>query len=110
VTPTLTLPRIGRKYVHIAVTATRYDRSPATITGVQVALLPPDDPPDADTVWHPAVFDEGDAVLLVEGPDAEPSPDPIGAVAVPVGELEVWVRIVDHPEIDATAVGRLRVT
>jgi hypothetical protein len=34
------LPRISRKYLHITITATLYDGSPATVNGVDVAFLP----------------------------------------------------------------------
>ena len=98
------LTRISRKYGHIPITATLHDGNPATITGVDVALLPSGATPDGDTAWTATDYTNGEAVVLLAGPDA----DPAGAlVATATGDL--WARITDSPEVDAANVGRIRI-
>jgi hypothetical protein len=99
------LPRIGKKYVHIPATATLADGSPATLTGMDVAFLEPEEKPVGATVWEAADYADGEGVILVAGPDA----DPTGALQVLSKEVDVWIRITDSPEVDAKKVGRITI-
>lgn len=100
------LSRIDVLYAHIDVTAVLYDNTPATLTGVDVALLAPRTTPDADTVWTASVYTTGTAVILLAGPEAvEPA-----ALTVPIGGVDLWIRVTDTPEIDAARVARITVT
>lgn len=98
------LTRISRKYGHIPVTATLHDGEPATITAVTVALMLPGATPNAATTWLPTTYADGEAVALFVGPDA----DPTGAI-VAESSRDLWARVVDTPEVDATKVGRITV-
>lgn len=100
------LSRIDRLYASIDVTGTLADGSPATITGVDVALLAPRATPVAATVWTAATYADGTARVLLAGPDA----NPVGALAVPAGGGDLWIRVTDTPEVDATKVERVTVT
>jgi hypothetical protein len=100
-----TFSSIDRKYAHFPVTATLADGSAATISGVDVALLPYRTGPDASTTWTPAVYANGIATVLLAGPDA----DPTGALALPTGGASVWARVVDNPEVDAAMVGSISI-
>lgn len=99
------ISRIERQYVDIDITATRRDGSPATLTGVDVALLPVRMPPTAATTWTAAAYANGTATVLVAGPDAAGS----GAIIVPLGGADLWVRVTDNPEIDAAKITRINV-
>lgn len=100
-----TLSRIDRVYRDYDVTATLRTGGPATITGVTVALLTPRTTPTAATVWTTATYAAGVATVLLAGPDA----DPTGAVVVPSGGADLWIRVSDSPEIDAARVERISV-
>jgi hypothetical protein len=99
------LPRISRKYLHIAVTSILYDGSPATVSGVDVAFLPSYATPTENTVWTATDYADGDAVILVAGPDASVE----GALTVPPEGAQLWARVTDSPEIDAVQVGRIEI-
>ena len=99
------LSRIARKYARIPLTVTLADGSPASVPGVDVALLPLGATPTADTEWIPVTVDNGAAVVLVAGPDA----DPEDALVIPADGVYVWVRITDNPEVDVAKVGKLSV-
>lgn len=98
------LSRISRKYGHVTVDAKLYDGSVATVTGVSVALLPVGAVPTGDTVWTTATYTNGEAVVLIAGPDA----DPTGAIVAP-STRDLWARVTDSPEVDAVKVGRVDV-
>jgi hypothetical protein len=100
------LGRVERTYVHIAVTATLHDGSPAELTAVDVALLPPRTTPTATTVWAPADLDGGSARVLLAGPDAPAD----GALTVPAAGADLWVRVADSPEVDTAHVERVTVS
>lgn len=100
------LSRIDRTYAHITVTATLHNGDPATVTAVSVALLPPRRTPTAGTTWTPSAYASGDAVILLAGPDA----DPDGALTVPEGGADLWVRVPDNPEVQAVKVARIDVS
>lgn len=99
------LSRVGRLYGHITVAATLYDGAPATVTAVDVALLPVGTTPATTTTWTPTAYSFGEAVVLIAGPDA----DPTGAVVAP-DTREVWARVVDPGgEVVIGKVGRVTV-
>lgn len=97
------LNRIDRQYVDIDVTATLRNGQPATLTAVDVALIPPRTSPTAATVWTPASYANGTATVLLAGPDASPT----DALPVPAAGADMWIRITDSPEIDAARVERV---
>lgn len=102
----LTLSRIDRLYRDYDVTATLRNGNPATLTGVDIALLTPRATPTATTTWTAATYSAGVATVLLAGPDA----DPTGAVVVPTAGADLWVRVADTPEVDAERVERITVT
>jgi hypothetical protein len=100
------LSRIDRKYRDYTVTATLKNGAPATLTGVDVALLAPRSRPTAATVWTAATYAAGVATVLLAGPDASPT----SAVVVPSGGADLWIRVTDSPEVDAEPVERITVS
>jgi hypothetical protein len=99
------LTRIERQYVDIDVDATLPDGTPATLTGVDVALLPPRTSPAAGTTWTAATYALGVASVLLAGPDAAGS----GALVVPATGADLWIRVTDAPEIDAAKITRIAI-
>lgn len=95
------LTRISRKYAKVTVTATDATGAPITVAGVDVALLPPRGKPTAATAWTAATYADGVATVLLAGPDASPA----DALVVPADGANLWVRVVDTPEVDATNAG-----
>lgn len=102
----MNLNRIDCQYVDIAVTATLRDGSPATLAGVDVAVLAPRRTPTATTAWTAATYTAGTATVLLAGPDSAGAPD---AVAVPEGGGDLWIRVLDAPEVDAARIARISV-
>lgn len=101
-----TISRIDRLYREYNVDATLRDGSEADLNGVTVAVLPPRSAPTAATTWTTVAYASGVATVLLAGPDA----DPAGAdVVVPTGGGDLWIRVSDAPEIDATRVERIYV-
>lgn len=98
------LTRVSRLYVEIDVAATLPGGGSATITGVDVALLPVGSGPDASTAWTPATYAAGTATVLLAGPDAGGS----GALVV-ASDADLWAKVTDSPEIDAAKVTRVTV-
>lgn len=99
------LARIEAKYAHIAVTAALADGTPAVPAGVDVALLPIYGRPIPDTAWTRATWADGEAVVLLAGPDT----DPTGALVVPTPGADLWIRVTDVPEVVAARVDRITV-
>ena len=99
-----TLARIDRLYRTYDLTATLVGGGPATITGVDVALLPPRSAPTASTVWFPSAYNatNGSFTVLLAGPDA----DSTGAIVV-TGSADIWMRVSDNPEVDAQKLERI---
>lgn len=95
------LSPVDKVYISIPVTATLLDGSPATLTGVDVAVLPPRTPPDDTTTWMASTYAGGAATVLVAGPDA----DPAGALVLPVEGGAIWIRVTDSPEVQAVKAG-----
>jgi hypothetical protein len=100
------LSPIDRVYVKFPVTGKLADGSAATVTGVDVALLPFRTDPATVTTWTPAAYADGIASVLLAGPAADPS----GALPVPVGGAELWARVTDTPEVQAVRVGFISVS
>lgn len=99
------LSRIDRVYRHYDVTATLADGTPATLAGVDVALLAVHGKPTAATGWTPTAYTDGTATVLLAGPDA----DPTGAVPVQ-RKADLWIRVTDTPEVVATFVETIDLT
>lgn len=87
------------------VAATLRDGTTATLTGVDVALLPPRAKPTAATTWTPTTYAAGVATVLLAGPDASAP----GALVVPAGGADVWLRVTDATEVDSERVERIDV-
>lgn len=100
------LSRIDCQYVDLEVTATLRDGTAATLTGVDVAILPYRTRPTAATAWTASTYAAGVATVLISGPDAGGVPN---ALVVPDGGGELWVRVVDAPEVDAARVAFISV-
>lgn len=101
----LTLSRVDRLYRRYAVTATLAGGGAATITAVDVAFLPPRATPTSTTTWTPTTYTTGVATILIAGPDAAGN----GALVIPADGADVWLRVVDSPEIDAERVERITI-
>lgn len=101
----LTLSRIDCVYARISVEAALADGTPAVLTHIDVALLPPGSTPDADTVWTSVSVVDGVASVLLAAPDAD---DPGDALLVPTAGVDLWLRVVDNPETQAVKVGRVK--
>lgn len=100
------LNRIERKYAKVTATATDADGAPATLTGVDVALLAPHATPTATTTWTASTPVNGKWRILLAGPDASPT----DALVVPSGGADLWIRVTDVPEVDAARVERITVS
>lgn len=104
--------RITELFIDFPVTPTLANGQPATITGVQCALLPyRSKGPTATTVWVDATWtpgvngNPGTASVLVSGPDAA-SPGS-GGLQMGNSGADLWARIVDTPETAPAFVVRL---
>lgn len=102
----MNLSRIDRVYAHIPVTATLADGDTATVTGADVAIVRHRGAPTGATTWTPTAYAAGTAVVLLAGPDA----DPTAALPVPAGRSDLWLRITDTPEVQAVKVATLSCT
>jgi hypothetical protein len=94
------LSPVDRRYFYIPVTATLPTGQPTTIDAVNVAVLLRDLLPDRSTAWTQAVWDEGFAVVLLAGPEADQS----DAILVPFGGAVAWILESDDPEVQAVRV------
>lgn len=99
------ISRIERRFQTIPVSAADEDGNAVTLTAVDVAALPPRTRPDVDTVWQAATYADGEATVLLAGPDA----DPDGALAVPAAGADLWLRVTDTPEVLTAKAGRIYV-
>ena len=104
----MNLPRIGRKYGFVTLEALNHDKTPATVAGIEVAVLHDGLKPDATTVWVAMNQDGTEYSYLFSGPDAPAYGGP--HIVVPTEGVSVWCRITDDPEIDVVKVGRITVT
>lgn len=96
---------IDRQYASITVNATMPDGTPATLDGVDVALLTRHRTPDGDTTWTPATASGDLWRVLLAGPYASST----GAIVVPLNGGDLWLRVTDSPEVQATLVERITV-
>lgn len=96
---------ITRRLVDLPVTGVGRDGTPATIAGVDVALLSDRGAPTAITEWMPTTYEGGVATFLLVGPDA----DPTGALVVPRRGAHLWLRVVGNPEVDAVRVEKITI-
>lgn len=102
----LQLSPVDRVYAHVTITAELFDGSPATVAGIDAALLPYQASPDANTSWTATTYTNGIAVVLIAGPAASP----IGALACPATGGTLWVRVSDNSEIQAAPAGSIAIT
>lgn len=102
----LSLSRVDRVYGRIDITGTLADGSPATLSAVDVAIIPAHTRPTSATTWTPVTLAGRIVSILIAGPDA----DPEDAFTVPGGDGELWVRVTDNPEAQAVKVDRVIVT
>lgn len=100
------LTRIERVTARVTVTAKLADGTPATVTGVSVALLGSGAKPTVGTTWTTATFSAGVATVLLAGPDA----DPTAALVLPLAGADLWIRDVENPEVTATMVDHISVS
>lgn len=103
--PTINLSRIACKYADIALYATLPDGAPATIFGVDIAVVRAGDSPDETTSWLSAQYANGVATVMLAGSDFTNPPPTAVVVSEPGGDL--WARIVDVPETDAALICRI---
>lgn len=93
-------------YVKIPVTAKLADGTAATVTGIDVAVVPKRTGIDAATVWTASAYAAGTATVLLAGPAATAT----GALPVPSGGADLWIRDADSPEITAVKVGSISIS
>lgn len=101
------LSPISRVYLYIPATVTLEDGSTTAPTGIDVALMPHDEPVTSATTWTAASYDstKGKWRVLVAWPEA----DPTGATFVVdrgTGS-DLHIRDIDTPEVTAVQVARL---
>lgn len=103
----LELARVERLYRFYDVTATLGNGAAATVSGVDVALVPPRTSPDALTVWTASTWDAVEEAwrVLIAGPDAAGA----GALVVPDTGADLWIRVTDSPEIDVALSERISI-
>jgi hypothetical protein len=100
------ISRLTRKEVDVLVSATLKAGGPATITGVDVALMEPKIVPNAGTVWLAADYESGVATVLLAGPDA----DDTNAIVVPEEGGDLWIRVAFGSEVEVARVERIVLT
>lgn len=104
--PVFSMSRIDRIYRSYTITATTSTGAPATLTGVDFALVPPDAiGPGTGTTWVAGTSVGGQWRVLLAGPDA----DQTGAIAVPAWGGDLYARVTDTPEVIAELVERITV-
>ncbi len=101
----LTMSRIDRVRREYDVTATLPSGAATTVATVGVALLPPRTRPTGATTWTDVTVTSGVAPVLYAGPDASPT----GALIVPAGDADAWMRAVDGPEVITSRIERITV-
>lgn len=94
------LSLIDKVHATFPLTVKDSDGNAVTPSAVGVAFLPFRGSPDTVTAWIPATYAAGAVTVLLAGPLA----DPTGAVVVPPGGGQLWVRITDSPEVEAVRV------
>lgn len=103
---TFSVSRIDRVYRTYQVAATDEDGAPATLSGVDFALVPTDTgSPTDDTTWTPGTGAGTEWRILLAGPDASPT----SALVVPAWGGNLWLRVTDSPEVIAVKVDEIEV-
>lgn len=87
-------------------TGTDDNGSPVTLTTVVVAVLPFRATPDGSTTWTPATYSSGRVHFTLAGPFA----DPTGALPIPTGGGQLWVKDTESSTIQAVRVGFVSVS
>lgn len=102
------MSRIDRTVRTWDVTNTLANGVPASIPGVDIALLAPRTSPTAAMAasWVASTYSSvtGKATILLAGPEA----DSTGALVVPA-TADLWMRVTDAPEVEAVFVERITV-
>lgn len=103
--------RITVLQLEFDVTATEANDDPATIAGVDCAILPHRTGPSSTTTWKaatwmpPAGGTPGFARLIIAGPDAT---DPgSSGFRLPAEGADLWARVTDNPEVHPWKVVQL---
>lgn len=86
---------IDRQYVHITTSITLHDGTPASVSSLEGAIVRTGTTPGASQAWVTATALAGKWRLMLAGPYA----DSTGALVVPFVGGDLWVRVVDNPEI-----------
>lgn len=94
-------------YVKIPVAAKLADGTAATVAGVDVAVVARRAGIDAATVWAASAYAGGVATVLVAGPATTATG---GALPVPAGGADIYIRATDSPEVTAVKVGSISIS
>lgn len=101
------LPKVTTKLAHITPTITLYDGTPASASGMDVAIIPPGTTPTALTTWVAALWDGTKGVVLLIGPAATVASPPSYHLNIPATGGDLWARILDNPETDAALIDHI---
>ena len=93
-------------YVKIPVTAALANGTAVTLTGIDVAAVPKRTAISATTVWTASTYTAGTATILVAGPAATAT----GALPIPAGGADIYIRETDNPEVVAVKVGSISIS
>lgn len=100
------ISRITVIRVYLDVTATLAGGGAATVTGIDVALLPIGQSVSSGTVWTATTYAAGTGHILILGSDVTPV---AGGLVVPITGAVLWRRVVDTPEVDVSEAERFDV-
>lgn len=98
---------LEQKYVYVGLDAHLADGSPAVVESVEVAVLPLNSRTGPATAWRGVTVAEGQVRVLLAGSDADADADAL--TASPPG-VDLWVRIVDHPEVEVYRAAQIVVS
>jgi hypothetical protein len=101
------LPKVAAKYANITTTATLATGVPTTISGVDVAVVPPGTTPTATTTWVPSRWVAPVAQVLLIGPAAAVANPPTYSLNIPATGGDLWARVIDTPETDAALIDHI---
>lgn len=101
------LPKVAAKFADITVVAELANGTPTTLTGVDVAIVPPGTTPVASTTWVAANWVAPKAQVLLIGPLATVTSPPPYSLNVPAVGGDLWARVTDIPEVDAALVDHI---
>lgn len=103
----ITLPKTAAIFADITVTALLSNGDPATLTGVDVALVAAGARPGALTTWVASSYAAGVARVLLVGSLAVPTSPPPYRLSVPDVGGDLWARVTDNPEIVVALVAHI---